>query len=282
MARGIGEPAGADGYTVLEPVDPSALEAAKQRTSTLLEAPLEASAKAFRPPQTDPEFVEESSRPQFRPDVPRLLVLDDGENSIGEVIRLRQATTVIGRTAGCVNIPHDQLISGKHAEIIREGTTAPCRWVLRDLGSSNGTFVNCSKSPLRPERLLILGSRRFQFCPPQAATETPGVQQGTVLVSTRLATSTGWPCLVDAGDPERIIRLSGSSLKVGRPGVGNDIEIDDPWLAKHHATISKRSNGDWWIEARPSRNGVWVQVQEIRLVAPCRFQCGEQKFLFLA
>jgi pSer/pThr/pTyr-binding forkhead associated (FHA) protein len=67
---------------------------------------------------------------------------------------------------------------------------------------------------------------------------------------------------------------------MGRPGCGNQVEIDDPCLAERHARIVCDSQGRWHLEALPSKNGVWVQVSAIRLTAVCRFQVGEQRFLF--
>jgi hypothetical protein len=54
----------------------------------------------------------------------------------------------------------------------------------------------------------------------------------------------------------------------------------DPLTATYHTQIIEQG-GIWRIEARPSKNGVWVQVRSIPLTRSCRFQCGEQRFLFV-
>ena len=68
---------------------------------------------------------------------------------------------------------------------------------------------------------------------------------------------------------------------MGRPRCGNDIELDDPLIAMYHGQIFLKPDGIWRLEAKPSKNGVWVQVRSIGLSGSCRFQCGEQRFLFV-
>jgi pSer/pThr/pTyr-binding forkhead associated (FHA) protein len=51
---------------------------------------------------------------------------------------LRQATLVLGRSRSCELVFADDTVSRRHAEL----TTADGRWILRDLGSSNGTWIN--------------------------------------------------------------------------------------------------------------------------------------------
>jgi len=227
---------------------------------------------------------EQAYRPALRPMTPRLTILDDGESLNGETVRLREPVTVIGRSDGDVRIPHDSLVSKRHAEVVREGSGPQCHWLLRDLGSANHTFVSCSVSLLLPDRILILGSRRFRFRPPTAgAAESRAGVEGTSLADLPHDVASLWPSLVEttSDSPTGCISLSGVSLKVGRPGAGNDIEMDDPLIAKHHAVIARRATGEWEIKALPSKNGVWVQIKTVRLSAVCRFQCGEQRFVFM-
>jgi pSer/pThr/pTyr-binding forkhead associated (FHA) protein len=47
-----------------------------------------------------------------------LQIADDGQKT-AEFARIRKASFVIGRTEGDLVIPHDSLISGRHAEIFR-------------------------------------------------------------------------------------------------------------------------------------------------------------------
>lgn len=218
----------------------------------------------------------------MRPPTPRLVLLDDGDQVGGEVFRLREAITLIGRTEGDIRIAHDPSISARHAEIIREGTARGARWILRDLGSANGTFVRCGRALLRPDRLIVLGSRRLRFRPTDDA-DTDGGPARTVLVDTPPGAPLAWPVLVEtaqiAKGCEHVIK--GLDVTIGRPGCGTMIEFDDPQLAARHARVFRSATGAWTIEAFPSVNGVLVQVVEVELASPCRFQIGEQRFVFM-
>ena len=55
----------------------------------------------------------------------------------GELFTLSPHSTV-GTDPGCQIVLHDKFMSSKHAEIKAEGGV----WVLKDLGSTNGTYVN--------------------------------------------------------------------------------------------------------------------------------------------
>ena len=104
------------------------------RVAAVAPAPLPASAPA---PADDspPPF-----RPTQCPPLAVLTVFDDGADG-GETIRIRQDQFVIGRTEGDLLIAHDAQMSGRHAELRRKLHKDRHRWVLSDLGSTNGTFV---------------------------------------------------------------------------------------------------------------------------------------------
>src|SRR5688572_15158016 len=57
-------------------------------------------------------------RPTQRPALALLYVLDDGSDD-GECVRVRADRFVIGRTDGDLRIPHDALMSARHAELSR-------------------------------------------------------------------------------------------------------------------------------------------------------------------
>lgn len=60
-----------------------------------------------------------------------------GARRDGEVVSVPEGTLSVGRNAKHMLILKDKSVSGDHAEIVREGSTC----TLRDLGSSNGTYV---------------------------------------------------------------------------------------------------------------------------------------------
>ena len=286
--------------TLLEPLDISAFAMlSPDKTAFEPLASYSPQAPVQQPPA--PPWVtlrekgsEQSYRPVIRPPTARLTILDDGEAADGETIRLRDQTTLIGRFEGKITLPHDPLVSARHAEIVRDGDKPPYRWLLRDLQSTNGTFVQCTKTILRPGRILILGSRRFTLQQPQKQSQssihmasTPGSGTGTLLFEDAqhaLPRDEAWPSLVETttSDARLEFPLQRPSLAVGLPGYGNDIELNDPTIAHHHARIFRDAHGVWHIEAIPSKNGVWVQVEAICLAKKTRFQCGEQRFLFVS
>ncbi|HLG13654.1 MAG TPA: zinc ribbon domain-containing protein [Blastocatellia bacterium] len=88
----------------------------------------------------------------------RLLLIMEGGQS-GDVYELKEET-LIGRTGGDIAFPHDGFMSGKHARIIRRGTS----FVLTDEGSRNGTFVRIKgEVELKPGDMILVGKQLFRF-----------------------------------------------------------------------------------------------------------------------
>ena len=84
-------------------------------------------------------------------------------------VRIRPNSFVIGRVEGDLTIPHDGGISGRHAEISRRYENGEHCWYLKDLQSTNGTFVRAATVILSHEQEFLIGSRRFRFELPIAA-----------------------------------------------------------------------------------------------------------------
>lgn len=76
---------------------------------------------------------------------------------------LEGATISIGRASDCSIPIKDRYLSRKHAEIIASGPT----WVLKDLGSANGTYLNGSRverdTALKPGDRIRLGDTEIVF-----------------------------------------------------------------------------------------------------------------------
>ena len=70
-------------------------------------------------------------------------------------------------------------------------------------------------------------------------------------------------------------------ISIGRPNCGNDAEIDDELLADKHAEVKQSPDGSWRLLSLSSQNGIWAEIDELRLSQKCRFRCGEQQFLFV-
>ena len=75
--------------------------------------------------------------------------------------------------------------------------------------------------------------------------------------------------------------LTKKHISIGRPNCGNDAEIDDELLADKHAEVKQSPDGSWRLLSLSSQNGIWAEIDELRLSQKCRFRCGEQQFLFV-
>jgi pSer/pThr/pTyr-binding forkhead associated (FHA) protein len=238
--------------------------------------------KPARPPAEEVLY-----RSPYRWKAPRVLICDDDSLDEGETVRVRSEKIVIGRTKGDILIQHDVAMSGAHAEVVRQDAGGRHAWVLRDLGSSNGTLVRAKAVTLKPATTVLIGSKRFRFEEPGAAQPISGGEgePGTALLADLgMVPSDNLPALVESVTPGGSTPLRypfrTTRVRIGRPGYGNDIEIDDLCLTGTHAVVTRDYSGAWQIEAQPSLNGVWVKVDAIKLVDNCLFQCGEQRFRF--
>jgi hypothetical protein len=79
-----------------------------------------------------------------------------------EVHGLAQARLTLGRSSCCQLVLADDTVSRRHAELF----LADGRWTLRDLGSSNGTWVNGRRvveAEVRPGDVVHLGGCRIRL-----------------------------------------------------------------------------------------------------------------------
>jgi pSer/pThr/pTyr-binding forkhead associated (FHA) protein/ferredoxin len=222
-------------------------------------------------------------RPVLRPPVPVLTALDDGSMDVGEEIRIRKSPFVIGRSGGDLMLPNDPTISKEHAELRLVGTRGVAQWTLQNLGSVNGTFVRVNHTSFLSDTIVILGSRRYRL---EGPFRQPGGQptggDGT-LPADRESPELAWPTLVESSGRADGVRhvIRKPTVTIGGVYGGCDIELDDPLVARHHATLRRDSAGVWQLAAGRTRNGVWANIQSVVLTPYCYFQCGEQRFRFM-
>ena len=87
-----------------------------------------------------------------------LYVLPDGERKSVQFTR----TVHIGRESGCTLCLGDVLVSRHHAELYNNGSG----WCVKDLGSSNGTYLNgfrIQDAELPPQATLQFGAEGPQI-----------------------------------------------------------------------------------------------------------------------
>jgi pSer/pThr/pTyr-binding forkhead associated (FHA) protein len=265
--------------TVLESVDDIR---AQIRAATAVKDPLD-----VRPRTAEPEQDAKPFRPALRPAMALLTVLDDGDDT-GEIMRIRANSFVIGRVEGDVVIVHDSGMSGKHAEISRRLENGAYVWFLRDLQSTNGTFVRAATVSLGHEQELLIGSRRFRFEVPAQAIDTTApasndnaTRKWEAIARPQVSAATP-PVFVDIspGCVPRRFALAEQEHWLGRDPRQCSIVIDDPMLDRRHARLYRDDKNRWAIANARSKNGIWAGIQEVGLGRGAFFQCGEQRFFF--
>jgi pSer/pThr/pTyr-binding forkhead associated (FHA) protein len=261
----VGTREGTPGGTHLESAAEIRRATAAGRVPTAREDAAEPETPAFRPRRRAPTAL--------------LCILDDGLED-GEWVRLRSDRVVIGRAEGDVLIPHDAMISGRHAELVRTADDGQYRWHLADLQSTNGTYVRITRTVLRHGQEFLVGAQRYRFeaAPEAAPAALP-------------AKTSGWegvgapdrvPCLVELrpqGDGERF-PLTRAENWIGRDAAQcGVVPAGDLLVSPRHARICRGPSGRWRLENAGSRNGTWLRITKLPLSGTCQFQVGEQRFL---
>lgn len=226
--------------------------------------------------------------PCQRPALAWLGILDDASEA-GEWLRLRTNRLTIGRVNADVVIPFDNLISAQHAELYRSTHEGENFWTLRDLNSTNGTYVRVLDAALMPGQHLLLGGGHFRFEDPLADYQTSEVDTYPEQ-DERVPTQ-----CIDEGDQAallarlveltekgvgRRLRLDRSDNWLGRdPTRCNLVVGDDRMLSPVHARLYRGEKGTWRIADLNSLNGVWLRVKKVKFRRTGYFQLGEQRFI---
>ena len=173
-------------------------------------------------------------------------------SEVAAALHIRRAggagrTLVVGRESGDLLLPYP-MVSGRHLEIRPEGTGL----AVRDLGSTNGTFVDSRRivdwTPLPHGATLHVGSYK--------------VPDGTLTrwLEAVCATHTG----EFAGSAAVAIPADGEIL-IGRDPDA-DVTIDSSQVSWHHARVTSEG-GRWIIKDLGSTNGVFVNGSRVRTAA---------------
>ena len=251
--------------------------------------PKDSRSGAQKAPEDGPLY-----RPVNRPPMGLLIIHDDGSVS-GERYRVREEHTVIGREGCDICIGHDPAMSTRHTEIVRNLENGRYRWYIRDLGSTNGTFVRIYKTNLKHDQEWMIGSNRYRYRMAQASEATS--QEVASDESPKRHNSTmGWqaistqdlqqnqPSLVmmlPSGEDGESFPFTSEKLALGSdPGQCNLVLKDDPYVCGRHAKIRRSSAGPWKIVDAGSVNGLWLRISSLPIDKACDFLLGEQRFTF--
>ncbi len=100
------------------------------------------------------------------PDVMAWLIFMDEGPRHGQMVRLIGASIMLGRAEDCEIQLDDRAISRQHSKIRIEGSGTATRYVIHDLATDNGTFVNGSRNlpvELQNGDMIRLGRTELMF-----------------------------------------------------------------------------------------------------------------------
>jgi pSer/pThr/pTyr-binding forkhead associated (FHA) protein len=211
------------------------------------------------PVAPEPETIEATGRVAIVAEVARsphiTAVLPSGEQYatplLGSELR-------IGKSADNWLVLKDPSVSHHHAVIRREGD----RWLVVDVGSLNGVFVNGKRvGPngrcLRIGDVITLGHSHLHV------SAGPKVAQSESAAS-RFALPAESPSYVEATLPDgaRVVaRLEGTALTIGSEA-GCGLTLADPEVSHRHATM-RREDGWWHVFDAGTKNGTFVNDQRV-------------------
>lgn len=195
------------------------------------------------------------------------LILRTGTASSQE-FALTQPEIIIGRDASVGLTLSFPGVSRRHARLMREGEV----YILEDLGSSNGTYLNgerlVERSPLKSGDQIRLGAAiTLTYEAPARVVQEAVVRSAPALPSSVLQTRLGEaPELqAEASPPKLIVSIAGGisrthiltrpTLTIGRVK-DNDIVISSQIVSQQHARLEQVNGGYRLVVAPEAKNPV--------------------------
>ena len=183
----------------------------------------------------------------------------------GSRIELGPGPFLIGRTEeGDGSLAGDPEISRRHAEL----SDVDGEWLIEDLDSTNGTFVNGRRidepTPLRPGDTLKVGTTTLEVEGSAVGPEVTAVRQVATGQPTAARPVAMPPSLEVVGGPAEgsTLALEDGELVLGREAEGEGRLGDDPELSRRHARVTE-TDGGLVIEDLGSTNGTLVNGTRI-------------------
>ena len=288
-------------------IDPSRLEPTERLVPNRPEKAAPTGKSKSRSASTQARVTTPNYRPALRSPMAVLAILDDGSANVNdaELVRLRGGPVIIGREQGDVRLPHEVLMSSRHAQLECRRHQAGYQWHFTDLNSRNGSFFRIQRALLRDGQEFLIGQHRFTFRVPDAqgalvdrqvdvqspestsAFDTdypnPTSADASDAGATQLVANVDLPIprllFRDAKGPQRTFQLDGEAVLIGVDGKRCQLTLPDRYVCPVHARLQLGPQG-WTVEDAPSRNGVWLRLSEAKLDQVTEFQLGEQRFFF--
>jgi len=193
----------------------------------------------------------------------KLRWMEPHSRQVCEFVLTEGATATIGRSSNNDIAIMEQHVSRQHAVIsYRDGV-----FLVNDLGSANGTFVNDSKIdapfPLFAGDIIRLFVPTIEFLAASDDDARRAAETGRII--TPIAFTGQGSLIVTNGLQEgQVIPLLLPSVTIGRATQNAtwEILIQDPSISRPHARLERRKEG-WFIYDLASSNGTMVNAEQV-------------------
>jgi len=221
------------------------------------------------------------------------LTLLSSQTITPEEFELTKSEIIIGREEDADLTVPSQAVSRRHARLTRKEDG----YVVEDLGSSNGTYINGQKlsgqrtlksgDQIRLGRAVTLVYEAPKYGPPKVDTSATSIEAGISESAKTVAREAPEVPLgarqtvigeipveskIDTGPPELVIaiagenpkthKLTGQSITIGRQE-GNDILITSPLVSRHHAQLDKLDGGYKLTASSEATNPILFEGREL-------------------
>jgi hypothetical protein len=186
------------------------------------------------------------------------LVLERGTGKEGDLYRLDQEVTRVGRAQGGIAFPDDPTLAPHHASFLFKSGSLH----VRDEGAPGGIHLRLRglSIPLRPGDHLIVGDRLLRFAGPLAPAAPPPPDGTRRLGAPRPGgTAVVLEELLEGGVTGRVFVRPGPSITIGRAGCAVNLG-DDPYLSQAHAEILVDPQGQARLKDLGSSNGTFARL----------------------